>query len=164
MAVYCEPRTDAEVFDETVDAKRILVVGCPFCANVSYSLHKKLPLYEFTSAGVEAVGTRDEIHRMAQILAQRGLTVDSWLPSFPASLCMLDEGARKNLFNRCQDIDTIITLSCETGTKSVGDVARGKRVVGAMNARGLLAGVTKAEMGNLSIDEETVYIKRFVFQ
>lgn len=164
MAVYCEPRTDAEIFDEIGGAKHILLVGCPFCANVSYSIQKDLPLYEFTSAGLQAVGTGDEIHRLAELFAQRGLDVDSWLPGFPASLCMLGEEARKNLFDKCEHIDAVVTLCCETGTKNVGDIARGKRVVGGMNARGLLAGVTKAQAGKMVFDKRTLYIKRFVFQ
>jgi len=164
MAVYCEPRTDAEVFDEIGGAKHILLVGCPSCANVSYSIQKDLPLYEFTSAGLRAVGTGDEIQRLVELFAQRGLDVDSWLPGIPASLCMLDEKARKNLFDKCEHIDTVVTLCCETGTKNVGDIARGKRVVGGMNARGLLAGVTKAQTGKMVFDKRTLYIKRFVFQ
>jgi len=164
MAVYCEPRTDAEVFDEIGGAKHILLVGCPSCANVSYSIQKDLPLYEFTSAGLRAVGTGDEIQRLVELFAQRGLDVDSWLPGIPASLCMLDEKARNDLFDKCEHIDTVVTLCCETGTKNVGDIARGKRVVGGMNARGLLAGVTKAQTGKMVFDKRTLYIKRFVFQ
>jgi len=164
MAVYCEPRTDAEVFDEIGGAKHILLVGCPSCANVSYSIQKDLPLYEFTSAGLRAVGTGDEIQRLVELFAQRGLDVDSWLPGIPASLCMLDEKARNDLFDKCEHIDTVVTLCCETGTKNVGDIARGKRVVSGMNARGLLAGVTKAQTGKMVFDKRTLYIKRFVFQ
>jgi hypothetical protein len=164
MAVYCEPRTDTDLLDETRDAKRILVAGCPYCANVSYSIHKKLPMFELTPTGLEAVGTRDEIDRLTHLFAQRGVHVDSWLPGFPASLCMLDEEARKNLLDTCEGIDTIITLSCETGTKNVGDFLRGKKVVGGMNARGLLSGVTKTEAGKLLLDRQTVNIKKFVFE
>lgn len=164
MAVYCEPRTDTDVLDEIGDAKRILLVGCAMCANMSYAMHKELPMYKFTVTGIKAVCTTDEIHRMAHLLAQEGLHVDSWLPSFPTGLCALDEGARKKLSNRCRDIDTIITLSCETGTKNVEDILGAKKVVGAMNARGLVTAVLKRKMGKVFLDKQTVHIKKFVFE
>jgi hypothetical protein len=164
MAVYCEPRTDTELLDGIGDAKRILLAGCPYCANVSYALLKKLPLYDLTPAGLAAVSTRDEIDRLTALFAQRGVYVDSWLPSFPSSLCMLNEGARGNLREKAEGFDTIITLSCETGMKNAEGILAGKRVVGAMNARGLLAGVTKVETGKILVDARTVYVKRFVFE
>lgn len=170
MAVYCEPRPDLEVFDEIGDAKRILLVGCPSCANVSYSIHKELPkelpIYKFTLTGIKAVYTKHEIDRMADLFAQKGLHVDSWLPNAPAGICVLDEGARRNLFNRCRDINTIIALCCDSGTKNVEDILPGKKVVGAMNARGLLTAVTKTKMKiwKTFIDKETLYVEKFVFE
>lgn len=164
MAVYCESRTDTDLLRETEGAKRILVAGCPFCANVSYAIHKEMPMYEVTRAGLEAIGTKDEIDRLTRLLTERGLHVSSWLPSFPASLCMLNEGARKQLADQCEDIDAIITLSCETGAKSVGDILGNKKVVEGMNARGLVAGVTRIEAGKLLVDPQTVYVKRFAFE
>jgi hypothetical protein len=164
MAVYCEPRTDTELLNGIGDAKRILLAGCPFCANVSYAIHKKLPMYELTPTGLEAVSTRDEIDRLSAWLAEMGLYVDSWLPSFPSSLCMLDEGARGDLSEKCRGFDKVITLCCETGTKNAGDILTGKKVVGAMNARGLLAGVTRAEAGKILVDTRRVYVKRFAFE
>jgi len=164
MAVYCEARTDIDVLDEIGDAKRILLVGCAMCANMSYAIHKELPMYKFTLTGVKALCTADEMHRMARLLAQEGLQVDSWLPSFPTGLCTLAEGARNKLSNKCRDIDTIITLSCETGTKNVEDISGSKKVLGAMNARGLVTAVVKRKMGKVFLDKQKVYIKKFAFE
>jgi hypothetical protein len=164
VSVYCEPRTDTEVLDEIGDAERVFVLGCPSCANMSYALEKELPVYKLTFSGIKAVCTGDEMRRVASLIAGRGAHVDSWCPNFPGGLCALEEGARRKLASRCQDADTIVTLSCETGRENVEGILRGKHVVGGMNARGLLAAVTKRKMGTVLVDKETVRIKKFEFE
>ena len=81
-----------------------------------------------------------------------------------ATMCMLDEKARRKLPNRCQEIDTIVTLCCETGKKNVEDIVKGKKVIGGMSAKGLLSAVTKRKMVKIFIDKDTISIKRFSFE
>lgn len=163
MAVYCEPRTDEEILDETGDAEHILLVGCPSCANISYCIHKELPIAKFTPTGIKAVCMKDEIDRISRLFAEKGLLVNSWLPNLPTGMCILDEKARRKLPNICQEIDTIVTLCCETGKKNVEDIVKGKKVIGGMSAKGLLSAVTKRKMVKIFVDKDTISIKRFSF-
>jgi hypothetical protein len=163
MAVYCEPRADEEILDETGDAEHILLIGCPSCANISYGIHKELPIAKFTPTGIKAVCMKDEIDRISRLFAEKGLLVNSWLPNLPTGMCMLDEKARRKLPNICQEIDTIVTLCCETGRKNVEDIVKGKKVIGGMSAKGLLSAVTKRKMVKIFIDKDTISIKRFSF-
>jgi len=167
--IYSELRSDTDLFNELEEAKRVFLVGCPLCANMSLYIQKAAEgsaMVTLTPTGYKAVFMIDEVSRLAHLLAGKGLDVDSWVGKPPAvGLCVLDERVRKKLSSKCQDFDTVITLCCDAGTKSVEGILTGKRVIAAMNARGLATGVSKSKMkiAKLYIDKKTVDIMRFTF-
>jgi hypothetical protein len=163
MAVYCAPRTDEDVFAEIGDAKEVLLVGCPSCANMSCAIHRQddRPVVRLTPTGIKAVCMKDEMLRLSGLLEQRGASVQSWLPNLPGGLCALAEGARKKLFEQGHDRDTIVTLSCESGKKNVESILPDSRVVPAMHAKGLLRVVTRKSFGRVLVDKKTVDILDF---
>ena len=165
MAVYCAPRTDADVFAEIGDTKKVLLIGCPSCANVSCAINRQddRPVVRLTPTGIKAVCLRDEMLRLRGLLEKRGASVHSWLPNLPGGLCALNEGARKKLFEQGHDGETVVTLSCETGKKNVESILPDSQVVAAMNARGLLRVVTRRRFGQVLIDKKTVDILEFTF-
>ncbi len=165
MAVYCAPRADEDVLSEIGDTKRVLLVGCPSCANMSCAIHRRddRPVVRLTPTGLKAVCMRDEMLRLRGLLETRGASVGSWLPNLPGGLCALDEGSRKRLFEQGRAGDTVVTLSCETGKKNLESILPDRKVVGAMNARGLLRVVTRRRFGQVFVDKKTVDILEFTF-
>jgi hypothetical protein len=163
MAVYCVPRDDEDLFADIGDAKSILLAGCPSCANIGYYMHreKDRPIIKFTLKGIKSVCTKDEIDRISHLLMQKGVHVVSWLPNYPNALCVLDKGARKRLLNKGQDVDTILAMCCESGQENVANIFPDKELVGAMNAKGLLRGVTRKKLGKFFVDEQTIEILKF---
>ena len=163
MAVYCAPRTDADVLAEIGDANQVLLVGCPSCANMSCAIHRQddRPIVRLTPTGIKAVCMKDEMLRLSGLLEQGGASVQSWLPNLPGGLCALDEGARKKLFEQGHDRETVVTLSCETGKKNVESILPDSQVVAAMHAKGLLRVVTRKKFGQVLIDRKTVDILEF---
>lgn len=163
MAVYCAPRTDADVFAEIGDTKQLLLVGCPSCANMSCAIERSddRAIIRLTATGLKAVCMRDEMLRLGGLIETRGASVDSWLPNLPGGLCALDGKARKKLFDRGRNSEAIVTLSCETGKKNVESILPDRNVVAAMNARGLLRVVTRKKLGQVLIDRDTVDILPF---
>jgi hypothetical protein len=160
MAVYCVPREDEDLFADIGDAKQILLAGCPSCANIGYYMHreKDKPIIKFTLKGIKSVCVQDEIDRISNLLMEKGLNVVSWLPNYPNAMCLLDEGTRKKLLNKGQDVDTILAMCCESGQKNVAKIFPDKELVGAMNAKGLLRGETRKKLGKFFIDEQTIDI------
>ena len=163
MAVYCVPRTDEALFDDIGDARRILLVGCPACANIGYSIHREedMPILRFSLTGIKPVCVRDEARRISHLLAKKGKSVDSWLPNAPGAVCALDESARKKLLKKGQDSDAVITLSCESGKENVKSIFPDKKVVCAMNAKGILRGVMTRRLNSIYIDRQTISVLNF---
>jgi hypothetical protein len=165
--IYSESRSDTELLNDLEEANRVFLLGCPACANACLYLQnasEDTAMFTLTPTGYKAVSMIDEVGRLKQLLYGKGLDVDSWVAKYPTvALCVLDEHARKKIVVKCQGFDTIVTLSCDAGTKSVQSVLPGKRVIGAMQAKGILTAKLKSKMrfAKLSIDKSTVDILRF---
>ena len=111
MVVYCEERTDEDLLLDIGEAARVLLVGCPACANLSCAVRQQedAPFMKIGVTGVKALLLSAEMNRTAELLRQKGMSVDSWIPSgIPASCCALNDPSRKKLFDRTQDRDVVL--------------------------------------------------------
>jgi hypothetical protein len=98
MPIYCKARPDEDVFKELGNAKSVFMIGCPNCANVCYSIDKNMPLRKITAKGIQAVCTYDEIQRLSILFIRKGIDIQSWIPSYPISLCSgIDDRALKSI-------------------------------------------------------------------
>ncbi len=165
--IYCELRPDTDLLNDLEEAKSVFLVGCPVCANASLYIQKApegSAMLTLTPTGFKAVSMTEEIERLSRLVADMELDVDSWVGKYPTiALCLLDERARKKLSKKCAEFETVITLCCDVGTKSVASALPGKRVIAAMSAKGLTTAVSKSKMGfaKLYVDKSTVDIMRF---
>ncbi len=165
--IYSESCSDTEILNDLEGSNRVFLLGCPACANACLYLQKALEdsaMFTLTPTGYKAVSMIDEVGRLKQLFGGKGMAVDYWVAKYPTvALCVLDEHARKKIAIKCQGFDTLVTLSCDAGTKSVQSVLPGKRVIGAMQAKGILTAKLKSKMrfAKLSIDKSTVEILRF---
>ena len=165
--VYCELRSDTDLLNDLEEAKRVFLLGCPACANMSLYIQKSAqvsPVLTFTPTGLKAVSMIEELDRLTHLLADKGLDVDSWVGKYPiVALCVLDERNRKKISKKCQDFERVITLCCDAGKKSVESILYGKRIIAGMNARGIVNAFSKSKMGfaKLYIDKSTMNITRF---
>lgn len=164
--VYLEPRSDEDLLNDIGDFKRIGIVGCPQCANLSFALRNDLPCYKITPAGIKAVSTRDKIDALLESLRARGMDVKFWLPNFPFGICSLNAIKRKQLSKACRDVDVVISLTCEGGKKNIEDILGGTPVTDGMNAKGLIVSTTKVDLWRreITLNKEKIFIKRFVFE
>lgn len=166
MAVYCVPRTDEALLDDIGDARHVLLIGCPSCANIGYSIHRQedVPIIKFSLTGVKPVCVRNEARRISHLLSQKGASVDLLALNAPGAVCALDEPTRKKVSKRGRDSDAVITLSCESGRENVKGILPGKTVVCAMNAKGVLRGILKKKLASIYIDWQTINVLRFKFE
>jgi len=165
--IYSELRPDADLLNDLEAAKRAFLVGCPACANASLYIQKAAEgsaMLTLTPTGFRAVSMTEELNRLSHLAADKNLDVGSWVGKYPTvALCLLDERTRKKLSKKCENFETVITLCCDAGTKSVESALPGKRVIAAMSAKGLTTAVSKSKMGfaKLYMDKSTVDIMRF---
>ena len=164
MAVYCEKRTDEEIVRDIGEAGRVLLVGCPVCANFSGVVHRQAdgPVSKMGMKGIKPLLLDKEMKKTAELLRGKGVATDSWtLPGMPASFCAISDPTRKKLFDKAQDRDAVVVFSCESGKKCVEGIVPNKRVVAAMNAKGLLRVVTRRKGRTVFVDKESAEIIKF---
>jgi hypothetical protein len=122
------------------------------------------PAFVLTPTGYNAVSMIEEVDRLKQLFAKRGLDVGSWVGKYPlVGLCILDESARENVRKKCQDFDTVITLCCEAGKTSIEGLLPEKNTISGMNAKGIVNAKIKSRMKFLSyyIDRDSVNFTKF---
>ena len=167
--IYCELRSDKDILYDLEDAKSVFLIGCPACANMSLYIQKPTEgsaMMTLTPMGFRAVYVEEEVNRLAHLLADKELDVDSWVVKYPTvALCILDERTRNKISKKGRDFDTVITVCCDAGTKSVGNILTGKRVIPAMKAGGIATAKSMRTMGfaKFYIDRSSVDIMRFTF-
>ncbi len=165
--IYSELCSETDILNDLGEAKRVFLIGCPACANASLYIQKaaeNTAMLILTPSGYRAVSMEEEVDRLTHVLTDKGLDVDSWIGKYPTvALCLLDEGTRKKLSKKIKDFETVITLCCDAGTNSVKGILSGKRVIAAMNARGITTAVTKSKMmfTKLYVDKSTVDVMQF---
>ncbi len=165
--IFSELRSDDEILSDAIAARRIFVVGCPACA--SMSLHIETPdevsaTYEPTPTGYRAVAMEEEVERLTGMLYRTGFDVGSWVGKYPLVwMCILNEGLCKKIRRLCCDFDTVITMSCDAGKKSIEGILPDKAIIAGMRAKGMVNAVTtsKLKFFNHSIDRESVNLSGF---
>ena len=167
--IYSELRSDSDILDEIGTAKRVFVMGCPVCANMSLYIQKAAEgsaTLTLTPTGYRAVSMDEEVDRLTKLLVGKGLDVDSWVGKYPVvALCVLDESIRQKIPKKCRDSETVITLCCDAGKKSIERILPGKKTIPGMNATGIVDAISKKKMGffKLFVDKDSVNITRFTF-
>ncbi len=167
--IYSDLRSDIDLLNDLEDAKRVFLIGCPACANMSLYIKKAdegTPVMTITPTGFKAVSMTEEVDRLSNLFASKGLDVDSWVGKYPlVTLCLVDEGIRNKILEKCQNFETVVILSCDAGTKSVEGILTGKRVIPGMNASGIVTAISRRKMGyaKLFVDKSTVDILPFTF-
>jgi len=165
--VYCEPRPEAEVVHDLGGARSIIMVGCAGCANTSVYLQNApegSAMMTLTPTGFHPVAMKNAMDRLERLLSGKGLQVESWLGKYPTGLlCVPDKRGRSKIIKNCQGYDTIITLCCDGGTRSMQNILKGKKIIPAMQASGLITAVMKNNMffTKLFIDKDSVDIVKF---
>jgi hypothetical protein len=164
MAVYCEKRTNEDLLRDIGEADRVLLVGCPVCPNFSCAVSQQAdgPILKLGLTSAKALLLSTEIDRTAELLEEKGASVDSWILSgIPASFCAMSEPNREKLLDRARDRDVVVAFSCESGKRSVESILPNTKVVGAMHAKGLLRVTTRRRLREIFVDPGTAEIMNF---
>ncbi|MFC1896362.1 hypothetical protein ACFL0Q_06845 [Thermodesulfobacteriota bacterium] len=168
--IYSELRSDTDLLNDLEDAKRVFLIGCPACANMSLYIAKAdetKPVMTITPTGFKPVSMTEEVDRLSNLFASKGLDVGFWVGKYPlVTLCVTDEGIRSKLSEKCQEFETVVTLACDAGAKSVAGILTGKRIIPAMNASGIVNALSRRQMGyaRIFVDKGTVDIIPFTFK
>jgi len=165
--VYCEERPEDEVVRDLNGARSIIMVGCAGCANTSVYLQNApdgSAMMTLTATGFHPVAMKDAMDRLVRLLSDKGLRVASYLGKYPTGLlCVPDNRGRAKLMKKCRGCDTVITLCCDGGTRSMENLLKGKKIIPAMKAGGLITATMKSNrlFTKFFIEKDSVDIVKF---
>jgi len=167
--IYSELRSDEALLNDLKEEKSVFLLGCPACANTSIYIQKAVEdsdMLRLTPTGFKAISMVGELKRLTNLLNDKCTDVGSWVGKYPTiMLCLLDEHSRNNISKKCRDFNTIITLCCDAGTKSIEGILEGKRVIAGMKAKGLAIAALRSKLrfAKIYVDKSKVDIKQFTF-
>jgi len=166
--VYCESYPDECLLDNLDEAKAVMMVGCPGCANTCIYL-KDAPagsaMLRLSPKGYQALPMRRELERLQRLFSSKGVHAKSWMGTYPTGiLCTPDKRGRGKIIRQCNDFDTIVTVCCDGGTRCLEKILTRKRVIPAMQAGGLITAFMRIErlFTTISIDTSSVEIIKMV--
>ena len=152
--IYCEPKTDKALLDELDGSKKVFLLGCSLCSNISYCIHNQMKSPMFQGLEV-AVNTKREARRLKQLMSEKGIQSDSMTL---IALCCISTKDVKKVLKKTKDCDMIATLSCEFGRRNTEEYSKGKRVVGTMTNKGLMRAIVDQKGLTISFVKDTLYI------
>jgi hypothetical protein len=152
--IYCEPKTDKALLDELDGSKKVFLVGCSLCSNISYCIHNQMKSPMFQGLDV-AVNTKREVKRLKQLLSEKGIQSDS---TTLIALCCISTKDVKKVLKKSEGCDTIATLSCEFGRRNTEEYSKGKRVVCTMRNKGFMRTVVDQKGLTISFVKDTLHI------
>jgi hypothetical protein len=112
--IYCEPKTDKDLLEELDGSKKVFLLGCTLCANISYCIHNEMKSPMFQGLEV-AVNTKREAKRLKQLMMEKGIQSDS---ATLIALCCIATKDVKKVLKKTEGCDAIATLSCEFGRRT----------------------------------------------
>jgi hypothetical protein len=98
---------------------------------------------------------KNEINRLENILSGKNFEITTLVL---LSLCFIRDTDQKKLLQAAENIDTIITLSCEYGSKNISDIIDGKIIVSAMKSSGFMRAAVEQKGGKLFVKKDRLYI------
>jgi len=152
--IYCKPISDDDILSQLENSEKILLLGCSLCANISYCIEKdiEMPIYNWI---LNPKAVKNEIDRLEKILSRENFEVTTLVL---LSLCFIRDSDQKKLLQAAENIDTIITLSCEYGAKNISDIIDNKKIVSAMKSSGFMRAAVEQKGGKLFVKKDKLYI------
>ena len=140
MSVYSEPLDHQLLLERLAKAKRVLILGCPYCASLSISYYRGIPFYKISRHPTWTNGVAEEAHEIKELLEKDGKSVEIYgLSVIGSPYCRPDPLKEKIIKKKAQIADTVLVLSCVGGLVGVSQTLRDmhdKKIVHGMKTLG----------------------------
>lgn len=161
--IYSEPLNEGELLERLKDARSVLIVGCPLCANISLAYFRDEPAYKLSLVGVRAYAIETETSKLRKELEKRGTEVRTFgfsiLGVLSGSNCYMTYIKRRMLLKVSKGVDVVVTLCCTAGHVAIKDTLKGKtRVVRGMKTLGSLSTSLNLRNFNVVVKKERTFV------
>jgi hypothetical protein len=161
MVVYSELVSKEAILQGVGDAKKVIIIGCPHCANVCIAYAKNVPFAKSRGGAVlgmitsKPIALIQEANSIKELLERKGITTKVKILSKLSPPCGMTEKGHQKIDEMCKDSDCVVALSCISGClgmKSALPITC--KIFPAMNTVGWLGTYRKIEKGNYIIDKQ----------
>jgi len=166
MGTYSELLMDENILRGVGDAKSIVILGCPNCANLSIAYSKNItPVGKSSLGGLiyKPYAITQEASRVKTLLENKGKSAKIKIFSRTTSpLCGMREKERRIVTETVKGKDAVITLCCTSGWHGVENaIPKSVKSIPGMKAVGIFYVHLNTEKGNEMLDKEKTKIMYF---
>lgn len=147
------------------NARSVLIVGCPLCANLSLAYFRDEPAYKLSPTGIRAYALEREASKLRKKLAEKGTKVRTFGFNLLSVLlgipCYTTYVWRRMLLKASSGVDAVVTLCCSAGHVAIKDILKDKtRVVRGMKTLGSLSTSLSLRYFNVVVKKDKTFVMK----
>lgn len=167
MTSYSELISDEYLINAVGEAKSVSIFGCPYCANLSIAIQKKISVVGKSSWGglkYQPYAVSQEANRVKRLFEVKGIRADVNIfgPLSSNPLCWMTEKGRGKIANACENSEVAIGYCCYLGVEGIKSaLQKSIKVIPAMRTVGQITSYLLKQEGKIILDKEKTKIYRF---
>jgi hypothetical protein len=166
MGSFSKLADDSYLLREVADAKSVLIIGCPHCANQSIAYAKDMSVIGKSRLGglmYKPLAITQEANRIKELFATKGIAANIKIfKKIDSPPCWLHEKERRMIAKACENADAAVTLCCSTGREGIKTVLpESFKVIPAMATVGAITAYLYIENGNDILDKTKTKVVHF---
>ena len=161
MVVYSELIPQKAILQGVGDAKKVTIIACPHCANVSIAYAKDIPYAKSKVGGFlgmitsKPIAIIQEANSIKDLLQNKGINVDIKILGKLLPPCGMTEKGHRKIVEICKDSDCVVALSCISGCLGMKNaLPKTTKIFPAMNTVGWMETCSRVEKGHHIIDKQ----------
>ena len=161
MVVYSELIPPEAILRGVGDAKKVTIIACPHCANISVAYAKAIPFGKARGGDLLSMITSkpsaiiEEAKSIKALLENKGITTKIEILGKLMPPCGLSEAGQRKIAKISGDSDCVIALCCVSGCLGMKNaLPKACKTFPAMNTVGWMETCRKIENGHLVLDRE----------
>jgi hypothetical protein len=161
VVVYSELIPQEAILQGVGNAKKVTIIACPHCANVSIAYAKNIPYAKSKFSGLLGMITSkptaiiQEANSIKNLLQSKGINTEIKILGKLMPPCGMNEKDYQKIAELGGDSDCVIALSCISGCLGMKNaLPKTCKVFPAMNTVGWMETCTRIENGSRIIDKQ----------
>lgn len=161
MVVYSELIPQEALLRGVGDAKKVIIIACPHCANTSIAYVKNISLGKSRgSAMLNMITSKptaliQEANSIKELFESKGITTRIAVLGKMMPPCGMDEKGHRKIVKIAEGSDCVVALSCICGSLGMKNaLPKNFKIFPAMNTVGWIDIYRKIEKGHYVIDKQ----------
>lgn len=157
MALYLKTISDKEILEQVKDSEKISIIGCGMCANISLG-KDSIKNKPFINIFLKPLAIIEEMDRIKQLIENDNRLVEC--NYIKGGLCKNSLKNSKKINRLTANSDTILTLGCFGGIKTVKNAVVNKEVIMCMRYKDMITTGIKLKGTKVYLDKSKTLLSK----